>query len=109
VPGLQPGPGNAAGVRYRSGVLAGLLFFPQFPQVVVVLQELQQHIAPLLVHELLKVEGGHPGSGGTGELAGQRVEHAFGNGERISRGNCAVRCHGGFFFLEVRIGQHLRT
>jgi hypothetical protein len=45
-------------------MLPGLLFFPQRPQVVVVLQQPQDRLAALLVDELLQLGGREPGRGG---------------------------------------------
>ena len=103
VPGLQAGPGDPVGARHRGPVLAGLLFLPHFPQVVVVLEQLFQDRPAPLVQELLQFGGREHGCRGAGELGGQHAEHVPGRRERIIRGNCAVRCHGGSFFLEVRI------
>ena len=95
VPGLQPGPGDRVGTRRGSALLAGLLFFPRRPQVVVVLEQLPDYLPAPLVEEVFQLAGREPGRGGTGELGGQRGEHGFRDRERVIRGNRAVRCHEG--------------
>jgi hypothetical protein len=55
-------------------MLPGLLFLPECPQVVVVLQQLQDRLPALLVDELLQLAGREPGRGRAGELVGQRGE-----------------------------------
>jgi hypothetical protein len=74
-------------------MLPGLPFFPQGPQVVVVLQQLQDHLAALLVDELLQPGGREPGRGRAGELAGQRAEHGFRDGERVTGRDGGIRFH----------------
>ena len=54
VPGRQPGPGDPVGARHRGRMLPGLLLFPQRPQVVVVLQQMQDRLPALLVYELFQ-------------------------------------------------------
>jgi hypothetical protein len=50
-------------------MLPGLLFFPCFPQVVVILQQLPQHLPAPLVQEFFQPGGREHGCGGAGELA----------------------------------------
>ena len=99
MPGLQPGPGDPVGARRGSAPLPCLLFFPEGPQVVVVLEQLQDRLPALLVDELLQLAGRHPGRGGAGELVGQSGEHGFRDGERIVGRDRGIRCHEGSSFF----------
>src|SRR5215831_14285529 len=80
-------------------MLPGLLFFPEGPQVVVVLQQLQDSLPALLVDELLQLAGRERTCGRASELVGQRGEHGFRDGERIIGRDRGIRCHGGSSFL----------
>ena len=66
VPGLQPGPGDPVSTLHRAGMFPGLLFFPYFPQVEVILQQLAHHLPAPLVQELLQLAGREPGRGRAG-------------------------------------------
>ena len=99
MPGLQPCPGDPVGARRGSPLFPCLLLFPEGPQVVVVLQQLPDHLAALLAEEIFQLEGREPGRGEAGEPGGQRVEHGFRDGERVIRRDRGIRCHEGSSFL----------
>jgi hypothetical protein len=83
----------------RTASAPGLLFFPHFPQVAVVLQQLPDHLSPRLLQELFQLEGRQGGRGRAGELAGQRVEHCFSTRRTDHQAGLRSTLPWGFFFL----------